>query len=219
MSPVGSRLSTSLACSFVASPEYAALKSRIEHLRSCFIISHTNYWDYTAEDQTKKLAFQVLSSAAIEGYVEDHCLKVAKAGIDRLKHGAPTSSGRALVAWSLTRGSREYIPIHDDHFLVIEPNRMDLALESYLKSVKATHGISARDLGGLINPLGVQIGQVPAGLADKLQELSEKRDPAVHATVRTQTEPSAEFEKVRDILDLLDQLETGLNIALTMYPC
>jgi hypothetical protein len=203
----------------VGSPEYAALTSRIQHLRSCFIVSHTDYWQYTSEDHTKKLAFQVFASAAIEGYVEDHCLKIAAAGIDRLKKGQSTSTGLALLAWSIIKGTPEHIPIHLNHFYQISHQRMDIAHQAYAQSVKSTHGISARDLGGLIHPLGVQSGQVPLGLADKLQELSQERDPAVHATVKTVTMPPAEYEKVRDIMELLDKLETGMDTALTTYPC
>lgn len=177
------------------------------------------YFEYGPEDHTKKMAFQVLASASIEGYVEDHCVRVAKSGIERFKHGAPTSTGRALTAWSLTKGGREHLPIHEDHFLTIEPNRMDVALEAYVQSVKSTHGISARDLSGLTNPLGLQLGRVPPGLADKLQELSEKRDPAVHATVKTHTLPTAELNKVHDILKLLEELENELNFAVNNYPC
>lgn len=203
----------------MASPEYASLLSRIEHLRRCFIVSKSDYSEYTRDDHTLKLAFQVLASAAIEGYVEQHCLKVAKSGVEKFKRGVPTSTGRALLAWSLARNVPQFIPIHENHFLQVDPGRIDIALDAYVKSVKNTHGISARDLGGLINPLGVQVAHVPPDLADKLQELSQKRDPAVHATVRTETDPNGEYLKVKNILQLLDQLEAGLEIALSTYPC
>lgn len=203
----------------MASPRLVSLQHRVAELANIFI-SDKDDLDATNEDHLKAIAFRILASAAIEEYVEERCKEIATEGIDRLKKQLPTSTGRAMVIWGISRKVPDCIPIEPgevaDHY-----DRYDEILKAYLASVAGNHGVNGRDVRSLINPVGIRSHQVPEELIDRLQALSEKRDPVVHtsaAKAASKLGPSVERKQIEDIVIRLSDLDDALAEAVASYP-
>ncbi len=198
----------------MASPLLVALEAQLTNLKSFFIVEREDYFLYTSEDHAKALSFRLLCSASIEDYVEKRCLEIAKLGSLRVSRGQPTATGRALITWSVVRGSSRGFPIHADDVL----DCLDLAeqaLNAYSQSVKSTHGMSGKDLRGLVYPLGLRDHQVPTILTDLLNSLSRARDPASHVYVnraKSMVEPVEEWRLVAQLLPHLRSWTTTLRM-------
>jgi hypothetical protein len=204
----------------VSSPETVALRAHVEQLRAALIVEKEYYGAYSAADHLRAVAFRVMASALIEGWVEEICRDAASQGIQRLKKGQPTATGRALVVWAISRNIPGCIPILETDAFE-ERDAMDAALHAYTESVKNSHGISGKDFLRLLNPLGLRPRHIPSDLVDKLQALSERRDPAVHKVVnraKTLTEPNAEYRAVVDIVSLLESLHAALSEVVVTFP-
>ncbi|MDU0313183.1 hypothetical protein RKE38_05745 [Phycicoccus sp. M110.8] len=195
------------------------MSDRISSYRSYFITDKEDL-DCGPEEHAKAIAFRILSSAAMEEYVEERCKQAARDGMERLKKGLPTSTGRALVIWGVSRNTPGVIPIHEadvgSYF-----SEYDSILDSYLTSVSGSHGLNSKDLARLVNPVGLRQHQVPSGLADKVQSLADRRDPVVHVSItraRSHFAPSVEVKQVEDIVGLLEQLDDALQVAVETFP-
>lgn len=198
---------------------FISLEQRIKDLTS-YLISSKDDLECGPEDHVRSVAFKILASAAFEEFVEERCKEVARAGIDRLRRGQSTATGRALVVWHTSRNNPGHIPIHDadvlDHF-----GEYDEVLDAYLKSVSGNHGINGKDLARLINPVGIRSHQAPAGLIDKVDALAAQRDPVVHSSIKrahTVNAPSLQRAQVEEVLALLGILDKELDVALATYP-
>lgn len=204
----------------MTSPVYASLKQRMDDYRGYFVTVGDDL-EATTEDQVKAVAFRVLASAALEDFVEERCRTTAKAGVERIKRGEQSATGRALLVWFVSRNVPGCIPIHDDdtldHF-----HQCDAALDAYLASVRSNHGLNAVDFQKLVNPVGLRTWHIPAELPDRLQALAEKRDPVVHVSaskrVTRQIGPHAEIKQINDIVNLLKIVDEALTEVVSQFP-
>ncbi|MDO8152118.1 hypothetical protein [Isoptericola sp. b408] len=171
------------------------------------------------EDSIRAVAFLILSSGAIEQYIEDRCRAVARSGIGRLKRSLPSASGTSLVTWGASKNGVRQVPIHPEDVAEYY-DQYGVFLDSYLKSVNDNHGINAKDFYRLVYPIGIRTDDVPAGLPDKLQSLSQERDPAVHTTPRTRRfqHPPDVKSRILEIVELLGDLDDVLAVAETNFP-
>lgn len=203
----------------MVSPRLVGLKQRVSDLASIFIADKDDL-DATNEDHLKAVAFRIMASAAIEQYVEERCKEVATEGIARLKKQLPTTTGRAMIVWGVSRKNPGCIPIDPDE-ISDHYDRYDEILKGYLDSVASNHGVNGRDIKNLINPVGVRSHQLPEELVDRLQALAKKRDPAVHTTVTKASGrigPSVERKQIDDIIARLSDLDEALAEAVSGYP-
>jgi len=201
------------------STQFVGLKQRINDYARVFI-SDKDDLDATPDDHVKAVAFRILASAAIEQFIEERCKTVARVGIERLKKGLPTTTGRALIVWGVSRKNPGCIPVHevdiDDHRDIFET-----VLASYLSSVNNTHGTNSKDVRGLLNPVGLRTHHLPSDLLDRLQVLAERRDPVVHTVATKATGrlgPSVERKQIEDIVNLLACVDEALDEALESFP-
>jgi hypothetical protein len=204
----------------MASPLLAALEKRLTVLDGYFIVRRADYSSYTAEDFTKAIAYRLLASAALENYVEQRCLEIAKAGCDRLAKSQPTATGRALIVWSRMQDRRATaLPmyIHEDD-AISDLSATTRAFEIYSKVVKKSHGINGEDLRNLTFPLGLRDSQVPEVLVNSLDALASKRNPASHTYVKSQEEPKLELQRLSQILNPLRQLDDDLSTVCETWP-
>lgn len=203
----------------MASPLWVGMRDRIGQYRAYFITDKDDL-DCGPEEQTKAIAFRILASAAMEEFVEERCKQVAKQGIDRLKRGLPTTTGRALVVWGVSRNQPGYIPVQESDVLDYF-SEYDAFLDSYLASVSSSHGLNGKDLSRLANPVGLRSHQMPSELPYKLQVLADRRDPVVHVSItraRSHFAPSVEVKQIEDLVSLLEQLDDALAAAVDTYP-
>lgn len=204
----------------MSSGRLVALEAQLTNLKSYFIVERADYSLYTSEDHAKAIAFRLLSSASIEDYVEQRCLDIAKASIQRVQRGQPSATGRALLVRYIVRGNRRAIPIHDQDALT----NLDLAneaLNAYSESVRTSHGIAGKDLQQLVFPLALRDSQLPPLLVAGLNDLSKVRDPASHVYVnraKTMTEPIAEWKRIEQLLPYIRQLDADLAFVSENYP-
>jgi len=203
----------------VPSTLFVGLKQRIDHYAQIFITDKDDL-EAVLEDHVRAVAFRILASAAIEEFVEERCKTVARAGIERLKKRLPTTTGRALVVWGVSRKNPGCIPIHEvdvgDHY-----DLFDELLAAYINSVNSTHGLNSRDVRNLLNPVGLRTHQLPADLLDRLQVLAERRDPVVHTVATKATGrlgPSVERKQIEDIVARLESVDAALDEALEKFP-
>jgi hypothetical protein len=188
---------------------------------SSYFVTVEDDLDATTEDQVKAVAFRVLASAALEDFVEERCRVTARAGIERIKRGEKSATGRALLVWFISRNIPGCIPIHEadalDHF-----HQCDAALEAYIASVRSNHGLNATDFYKLVNPVGLRTRHIPTDLPDKLQALAEKRDPVVHVSaskrITRQIGPNQEIKQINDIVNLLQVVDESLTEVVDQYP-
>lgn len=153
--------------------------------------------------------------------MEERCRATAMAGIERIKRGEQSATGRALLVWFISRSTPGCIPIHSedalDHF-----DQCDAALTAYIQSVKNNHGLNATDFQKMVNPVGLRLSHIPTDLPDKLQALAEKRDPVVHvaasARITRQVGPNAEVRQIEDIVDSLQVIDESLTQVAICYP-
>ena len=204
----------------MASPLFVAFEQRLAELENYFIVRRPDYNQYTTQDFVKGLAYRLLASAALENYVEERCLEIAKSGCARLARSQPSATGRALAVWSTMQDRWTPASVMYIHEVDAVSNSTDAqtALAAYTKAVKKSHGIAARDLRNLVYPLGLRESQVPEVLLNSLDDLAEKRNPASHAYVRLQTEPELEVKVLGQILMPLRQLDVDLGTVCTTFP-
>jgi hypothetical protein len=202
----------------MSSSQWASLDSNVRKYADIFIDNSDEL--ATDEDHIKAVAFRVLSSGALEEYVEERCRVAARDGIDRLKRGEQTSTGRALsVWWSAHKHPRE-MPIHEADVPDMFPD-LNIVLRSYLDMVAGVHGLNERDFQKVVHPIGVRQVAIPAGLGAKLQALSLLRDPAVHVStshVRQRLAPSLERAQIFDIVAQMRDLDEAITVAQTTFP-
>lgn len=197
-----------------------ALQGFIADYDSYFIIRRSEYSQYTPEDHSKALAFRILASAAVESYVENLCLSVAKIGCDRISKGQPSGAGRALIIWYLSRTSQRGIPIHESDF----SGNVDLAGEvysSYSSAVRSNHGIDGKAFRKLVFPVGLRDSQMPNLLVEALDAMAEKRNPASHTYVnraKSMIEPAEEHKSVLQVMKLLNSVDADLLTISTSFP-
>lgn len=203
------------------SSEFVALEAHLTDYERYFIADKDDYSSYTPEDHAKALAYRLLSSAALERYVEDRCSGVATLGISRLTRSQPTTSGRALLTWFLVRKTpRRAIPVGNDDVL----QNLDLceaALKAFVAHVKASHGISGTDFKSLVLSVGLRDAQLPTGLVDQLDALADRRNPASHSYVnraKTMEPPSAEVLVFSQILRDLRSVDSDLQHVAEAFP-
>jgi hypothetical protein len=204
----------------VPSPRYVSLRAKVDEYAALFI-SDKDDMDATQDDHVLAVAFRVLASGAIEEYVEERCKQVARTGMDRLRKGQATTTGRALVVWAVSRNQPGCIPIHQtdigDHY-----DEYDDVLKAYLSSVAGNHGMNSKDLRNLVNPVGLRAHHLPSSLLDKLQALSQRRDPVVHTAVTKKATgrlgPRLEKQQVYDVVELLESVDEALGEVCEKYP-
>lgn len=203
----------------MASTRLVSLRQRIKDYNDIFITDRDDL-DATPEDHIKAVAFRILASAAIEEFVEERCKEAAKVGIDRLKKGLPTTTGRALVVWAVSRNTPGCIPVHSDEVKDYY-DELNNFLRTYVSVVSNSHGVNGKDIQNLLNPVGLRRHQVPPGLLDQLQSLADRRDPAVHAVASKATgriAPSLQSKQINDILTLLEKVDGALDEAVENFP-
>lgn len=197
-----------------------ALQGFISDYDSYFIVRRSEYAQYTAEDHSKALAFRILASAAVESYVENLCLSIAKIGCDRISKGQPSGAGRALIIWYLSRTSQRGIPIHESDI----SSNSDLAGEvysSYSSAVKSNHGIDGKAFRKLVYPIGLRDSQMPSLLVGTLDTMAERRNPASHTYVnraKSMVEPAEEHNSVVQVMNLLNSVDADLLTISTSFP-
>lgn len=203
------------------SSELTALEAHLTDYERYFIADKEDYASYTPEDHARALAYRLLSSAALERYVEDRCAGVARLGINRLMRSQPTTSGRALLTWYLVRRSpRRAIPVVHEEIL----QHLDLceeALKAFVAHVKASHGISGADFKSLVLSVGLRDAQLPTGLVDQLDALADRRNPASHSYVnraKTMEPPTAEVAVFGQILRDLKSVDSHLQFVAENFP-
>lgn len=201
------------------SPRFVGLRERVTSYAEIFV-PHVDDLEATVEDQIRAVAFRILASAAMEEYVEERCKEVAQAGIARLKKGLPTTAGRALVVWAVSRNNPGCIPLREadvsDHFA-----EFDSSLTSYASMIRSNHGLNRKDALNLLNPVGLREHQLPDALVDSLQALAERRDSAVHTAARRakhRTGISVERQEVFAVLNLLELLDSELTVVIDTFP-
>jgi hypothetical protein len=203
----------------MASPLLAAFENRLAALEGYFIARRTDYYLYTTEDFTKALAYRLLASAALESYVEQRCLEIAKVGCDRLSKSQPTSTGRALIVWARAQDRRATLPVYIHEVDAIsDPSAPVAALELYTKAVRRSHGINGQDLRNIAFPLGLRESQIPEVLVNSLDALADKRNPASHTYVRSEEEPAVEVQRLNQILGPLRDLDANLAAVRDSFP-
>lgn len=203
------------------SSELTALETHLADYERYFIVNKEDYASYTPEDHARALAYRVLSSAALERYVEDRCAGVAQLGINRLARSQPTTSGRALLTWYLVRKSpRRAIPVvHEE--LLQHLDLCDDALRAFVTYVKSSHGISGEDFKSLVLSVGLRDAQLPTGLVHQLDALAARRNPASHLYVnraKTMEPPTAEVAIFSQILGDLRLVDSNLQLVAESFP-
>lgn len=205
------------------SSQIASLESRIKQLDSAFLPDKSKQdIDCTPEEILGGVAFRVLASAHIEAYVEERCLRAARDCVDEfIKKGSATTAVRALLTWfAVNRKPPLMVAVHLDDVLE-HAGSMEDALKSYDAVVKGTHGLDAKDLRRLLNPIGVRSHHYPAELSDRLESLASLRNPAVHTYITKAMRgagPSTERKSVERIVELLKDLDDTLDEVSTTYP-
>lgn len=202
----------------MSSSRLVSLEQYLKKLEQNFITVRSDYTQYTAGEYLDAVAYRVLASAALEDFVEKRCLEVAAEGCDRLSHGKPTATGRALIVWSRFQDRRKpqsvYIRETDP---LSDPGDPAAALKAYTKLVRNSHGINADDLRGLVFPLGLSEAALPVVLTSSLDSLADSRNPASHAVVKNRKEPASEVQAVNQILLPLRQLDSDLQDACVNF--
>jgi len=202
------------------SSHLTALEAHLDDYRKYFIVEKDDL-DYTPEDHAKALAYRVLSSAALERYVEDLCIDVARIGITRILKNQPSATGRALIVWYLLRKTpRRAIPIHDSDVLQSFDLATD-ALNAFVSHARSSHGISGADFKSLVLAVGLRDSQFPDALVAQLDALADRRNPASHSYVnraKTMEPPSAEAAVFAQILDDLRVFDQDLQSVAENYP-
>ncbi|WP_436528630.1 hypothetical protein [Actinoplanes sp. HUAS TT8] len=199
----------------------AALRSYLNQLRSWYIVEREDYFLYTPEDHSKALAFRLLASAALEGYIENRLWAVAEAAMERLKRSQSTAAGRALLSWYIYERKTLYLPIRADEILQHVAEHCDNALKKYLTRVTGTHGMSDSDFLSLVVPLGVRETDIDVQLTANLRILSKDRNRAAHvrtSRAKKMEEPKAEADLVFQIVSSLDALDASLDALVHAYP-
>lgn len=198
---------------------YVGMQQRIENLKKALLTDKDDL-DADTEDQLRAVAYRVLASATIEEYVEKRCVETAKLGIERFKNGNESSTARALVTWLVVRNTPDVIPLEPQDVRGYF-HLLDDAFKAYSSSASNSHGLDAKDLRNLVHPVGLRAHQIPEELADRLQALSDKRNPSVHSsTPKTtrRTDPGIERAQVDTIVMLLERLDDELEVAAMNYP-
>ena len=204
----------------MASSQLIALEAHVAALKKYFIIERGDYSDYIPEDHTKALAYMILASAAIEDYVEDRCIAIAKIGNDRLAKSKPTSAGRSLIVWYTTKNSIRATTLREPDPLLSLDLSND-ALLAYTHVAKSTHGMGSKDLRKLVFPVGLRDAQLPDVLLASLDALSAKRNPAAHTYInrgKSMAEPIEESKLIEQILHPLRILDDDLQVVAENFP-
>jgi hypothetical protein len=197
----------------MSSPLFVSLKQALIDLRDDLLGSAAAGVTLPSRaDGNRALAFMLLASAAIEGFAEERAVEVARLGITRVKSGAPSRTGRALITAHLAKTSGDVLPLDvtecNAHLLYA-----DAALDAYEKMVSTSHGIAGKDLRRLVFPLGLDV--MPQQLVDALAALSDQRNPASHRRTPRASRlaiPKAEWDRIDgQLLPLLEQLDDDLD--------
>ncbi|TXK42377.1 hypothetical protein [Nonomuraea sp. C10] len=199
----------------MASPELTSLCQAVSDLRQDLIAEGKHYSAYTRQDHTMALSFILLSSAAIEHFVEERCRSAAAQGLRRLKRGQPTRSGHAIVIWYTLRKMTGTVPLSRAE-IIRDHDYLERVEEAYGQLSRKSHGIDSGDLQKLLIPLGLKETDIDQELLDRLDDLSDARNRASHIKVnraRLMTEPMREWERIDPILTLLDPLDQAIDIA------
>lgn len=204
---------------------FVALEQRLKELAACFIVEKADYDAYTRADHDMALAYVLLASAAIENYVEQRCLQVAKTGCERFSKGQPTTTGRAVLEWFILlqgfRGSNYATVPVDDADLQKAKSLLPDAASAFSKEVKKIHGIKGADFQRLVRPVGLRDEQFAPMLIDLLDALASQRDTASHGLVKrakTLRDPAAERAQVEQIVTELQEVDAALEHVMTVYP-
>lgn len=203
----------------MASSQLIALDAHLSQLKQIFITKRDDYSLYGPEDHTKALAYVLLASAALEDYVEDRCISIANIGCDRLSKSQPTSTGRSLLTWFVTKNSMRATMLRDTEFLV----NLDLyrnALLAYTQVAKSTHGMDSKDMRKLVFPIGLRDDQLPELLLTSLDVLSDRRNPAAHTYInrgKSMREPVEESKLVEQIMTPLRVLDSDLQTVAETF--
>lgn len=203
----------------VPSNLYVGMQQRIANLEAALLTDKDDI-DCDPEDVLRGVAFRVMASAVIEEYVEERCLETASLAFARFNAAQESSAARALIIWSVVRNTPGCIPLESQD-VYEHAHLLEEAHAAYTKSVRHNHGLNSRDLFSLVNPIGLRSHQMPDQLADQLQALADRRDPAVHgATSKTirRTGPSVERKQVQKIVDLLALVDDALDVASSTFP-
>lgn len=195
------------------------LRQQIDNLAATFFDEKDDL-DATNEDYLRAVAFRIMSSAALEQYVEEVCKAAAREGVQRLQRGQATTTGRALIVWYVSRKTPDTIPVHQDD-INEHLGLVDEALNAFLNSAAANHGLNRADARNLLNPIGLRSHQLPQDLLNRLQSLSDRRDPAVHASTgkaNGRLGLSVERKQVYDIVDLLEPVDAAIQSVVTQFP-
>lgn len=206
----------------MVSSELQALHTHVAGFEAAFIVRGKSYDQYSTQDHMGAIAYRLMSSAAIESYVEDRCRSIARAAADRLSTGKKSAAGRGLLTWHLTsrRPWKYQAPIHGEDVLNYV-TEVPTALKAYNDHVRASHGISGSDLRNLVVILGIRDAQLDSRLVDSLDALADARNPASHGyqnRAKTMQEPETETVLVNQVLSDLQKLDADLERVCNDYP-
>ncbi len=203
------------------SPLFVGLSGHLDNLKEDLLDLHVQFEGLGRAHLTRALAFRLLSSAAVEEYVEQRCTALAIEGAGRFLSGRPTRTGQALVLWFRAAKTRGPLALSISEHLP-QPKLVEDACNAYVSSVKNTHGMSGKDLSNLAWPLGCQDRDIDELLLGLLDSWSIERNRTAHARlhkIRAETTPQGEWDLVRNqILPLLLQLDDRLEEVLTTGP-
>lgn len=202
------------------SPLFVGMTAQIEKLDAHFIVHKSDYSEYNDSDHAHALAFTMLASAELETYAEKRCEQIAAVGVERLRAGKESGTGRALMMWHVVRRSNTGFPVHERDIYSLLPLSDD-ALFAYDQMVRSSHGIDAKDLHKLVYPIGLRDTGMPVALGVNLGTLAERRNPASHSHVnraRSLRDPREERDLVNSILTDLEEVDAALEAAVMHYP-
>jgi len=182
------------------------LKKRIRQIgRLLPLTSPTGAYTDVEYDQTR--AFQLLSHAEIEAYLEDSAKDVANFTVSGwINDGEP----RSCVAHLLLHETHEELPNQWTSLSI--QDRVTKARDRYLTSLTRNNGIKERNVLRILLPLGVHEGDLSATWLANMNSFGTARGMTAHSAKNVQTppDPVAERQRVAQLIRDLGRVDSLL---------
>lgn len=219
----------------MTSQHYKELKSSIGDLRRHLLPSKFNDEGiYKERVFTGVIAFRVLSHAAIEEYIES---RVSEIAISAASHCSATKIISDPAAHIASFNDKSY-GVPPPTFNPLQPNqrkdwaekidlvsRVTQAAGSFVAFIKKdNHGIKEKNLTRLLLTVGLRHNDIDPVLISELDSFGEARGEVAHSSVakhvRKKPNPKDELIRVKQIILLLKDLDTKLNVLVSsiVYP-
>ncbi len=189
------------------SRSYNRLETEIKRLDSCYLPATTNPLGPSADQQEKVRAFYVFSHAAVERYLEDRSIALARRAVQLfVNSGTKRKAMLGLAMYCLpVKGDRDP-PLRKASKFEKRATLAYQLLGFHTRAVQRNNGIKRNDLLSLVCPVGVDEDELDPVWLTFMDAFGGKRGLAVHDIgeefhAKHSPDPQTARDEIRYLLD------------------